>query len=231
MNTGIGDAVNLDWKLAHVLQGRADRSLLDSYDPERIGFARSLVSATDRAFTPLIAEGLRGELTRKILAPFAFSVATRFTLGRHEIFRIISQTRIHYPDSPLSEGKAGDVHGGDRLPWAGTGAENNFAPLRSLDWQAHVYGEADESFTAARRECGSQPTILFSRYRYRNPSGAWAIRSCRATIRTPWRQTQSLVSRKKSTWRKNEKLSLEVSIWTARCSPWREARCAMPQSF
>jgi 2-polyprenyl-6-methoxyphenol hydroxylase-like FAD-dependent oxidoreductase len=46
MNTGIGDAINLGWKLAHVLQGRADPSLLDSYEPETIGFARSLVSTT-----------------------------------------------------------------------------------------------------------------------------------------------------------------------------------------
>jgi 2-polyprenyl-6-methoxyphenol hydroxylase-like FAD-dependent oxidoreductase len=39
VNTGIGDAVNLAWKLAAVLQGRADPSLLDSYEPERIAFA------------------------------------------------------------------------------------------------------------------------------------------------------------------------------------------------
>ncbi len=30
MNTGIGDAVNLAWKLAAVLRGHADASLLDS---------------------------------------------------------------------------------------------------------------------------------------------------------------------------------------------------------
>jgi 2-polyprenyl-6-methoxyphenol hydroxylase-like FAD-dependent oxidoreductase len=60
MNTGIGDSVNLGWKLAYVLQGRADPSLLDSYEPERIPFARSLVSTTDRAFTPMVAEGFKG---------------------------------------------------------------------------------------------------------------------------------------------------------------------------
>ena len=49
MNTGIGDAVNLAWKLAAVLQGRADPSLLDSYEPERIAFARRLVATTDQA--------------------------------------------------------------------------------------------------------------------------------------------------------------------------------------
>jgi hypothetical protein len=143
MNTGIGDAVNLGWKLAHVLQSRAHPSLLDSYDPERIGFARSLVSTTDRAFTGLVGEGVMGQFTRKILTPLVFSVATRFTLGRHAIFRTISQTRIHYPDSPLSRGVAGDVHGGDRLPWTGDSVANNFEPLRSLDWQAHRYGDRD----------------------------------------------------------------------------------------
>jgi 2-polyprenyl-6-methoxyphenol hydroxylase-like FAD-dependent oxidoreductase len=48
MNTGIGDAVNLAWKLAAVLHGRAEPSLLDTYEPERIAFARRLVASTDR---------------------------------------------------------------------------------------------------------------------------------------------------------------------------------------
>jgi 2-polyprenyl-6-methoxyphenol hydroxylase-like FAD-dependent oxidoreductase len=151
MNTGIGDAVNLGWKLAQVLQDRADASLLDSYEQERIGFARSLVATTDRAFTGMVTEGLVGEFTRRIVAPLVVSVATRFSLGRHAMFRTISQTRIHYPDSPLSEGIAGDVHGGDRLPWTG-GGEDNFTPLQSLDWQAHVYGVTQENVRAACRE-------------------------------------------------------------------------------
>ncbi len=152
MNTGIGDAVNLGWKIAHVLQNRAHTSLLDTYEPERIGFARSLVSTTDRAFTSLVGEGAAGEFTRRILAPLVFGIATRFSLGRHAIFRTISQMRIHYPDSPLSQGVAGDVHGGDRLPWTGTHPRDNFEPLRSLDWQAHVYGEVDKDLEAACRE-------------------------------------------------------------------------------
>src|SRR5216684_6748242 len=57
MNTGIGDAVNLAWKLAAVLNGRADQSLLDSYEPERIAFARRLVVTTDQAFTGVTSEG------------------------------------------------------------------------------------------------------------------------------------------------------------------------------
>jgi 2-polyprenyl-6-methoxyphenol hydroxylase-like FAD-dependent oxidoreductase len=150
MNTGIGDAVNLGWKLAQVLGERADAALLDSYEQERIGFAQALVSTTDRAFTPLVAEGVVGEFTRKILAPLFMTVMTRFALSRHAAFRVISQTRIHYADSPLSEGKAGEVEGGDRLPWVRSAG--NFAPLRSLDWQVHVYGEIEDRFRSACRD-------------------------------------------------------------------------------
>src|SRR6185437_3545484 len=36
MNTGIGDAINLAWKLAWVTKGKAPDALLDTYEPERI---------------------------------------------------------------------------------------------------------------------------------------------------------------------------------------------------
>src|SRR4030095_16910079 len=50
MNTGLGDAVNLAWKLAAVLKGEARPALLDTFEPERIAFARRLVRTTDQAF-------------------------------------------------------------------------------------------------------------------------------------------------------------------------------------
>ncbi|HEX6565938.1 MAG TPA: FAD-dependent monooxygenase [Chthoniobacterales bacterium] len=149
MNTGIGDAMNLGWKLAHVLQKRADPSLLDSYEQERISFARTLVASTDRAFTSMTEGGLRGELTRQVVAPLVFFLGTRII--PHVLFRKISQVEIRYSDSSLSEGKAGKVHGGDRLPWAGPEIDN-FTPLRSLDWQVHVYGRPQ---TKLENICGS----------------------------------------------------------------------------
>ena len=33
------------------------------------------------------------------------------------------------------------MRGGDRLPWTG----DNYQPLTSLDWQAHVYGTASQA--------------------------------------------------------------------------------------
>jgi hypothetical protein len=62
------------------------------------------------------------------------------------MFRTVSQTQINYRGSALSEGRAGSVHGGDRLPWiaiqSNAADKDNFAPLTLLDWQVHVYGDA-----------------------------------------------------------------------------------------
>ena len=46
MNTGIGDAINLAWKLASVIQGQTSSALLNTYETERIAFARTLVAST-----------------------------------------------------------------------------------------------------------------------------------------------------------------------------------------
>ena len=142
MNTGIGDAINLGWKLADVHRGRADVAILDSYEQERIGYARALVATTDRAFTTIVAGGLRGELTRRVLAPLVMTLGTRLDVTKHALFRIVSQVQIHYADSILSKGKAGHIEGGDRLPWCPP--IKNFDPLQSLDWQLHVFDDKDE---------------------------------------------------------------------------------------
>ena len=150
MNTGIGDAVNLAWKLAAVLQGRAQSSLLDSYQPERIAFARRLVATTDRAFTAVTGAGWFARFLRLRLAPLLVPAAIRLQAIRRLMFRTVSQTRIRYRASSLSAGHAGRIHGGDRLPWVPKSEDgaDNFRSLDSLDWQVHVYGAADDELTA-----------------------------------------------------------------------------------
>lgn len=54
MNTGVGDAFNLGWKLGYVLNGRSGPDLLESYEAERRAHARRLLITTDRS-TSLIA--------------------------------------------------------------------------------------------------------------------------------------------------------------------------------
>ncbi|WP_416424840.1 FAD-dependent monooxygenase [Pseudomonas sp. App30] len=148
MNTGIGDAINLAWKLASVLKGNADDSLLDSYEQERIGFARQLVATTDRVFTFATAQGPMADLLRTRLAPLLIPRALALGPVRDWLFRTVAQLTLHYRHSALSDGVAGHVHGGDRLPWVAFDGTDNFAPLKAIEWQVHVYGDADEKLRA-----------------------------------------------------------------------------------
>jgi 2-polyprenyl-6-methoxyphenol hydroxylase-like FAD-dependent oxidoreductase len=155
MNTGIGDAVNLAWKLAAVLQGHADATILDTYEPERIAFAHALVESTDRVFQLINGSGITSHVFRDMVLPHLFPIALGFSAVSNAAFRLISQTRIHYRSSPLSEGAAGDIHGGDRLPWVPQAdGTDNFAPLTSLDWQIHVYGAASQALRDAAPKTG-----------------------------------------------------------------------------
>ena len=158
MNTGIGDAVNLAWKLAAVLHGRGRASLLNSYEPERIAFARRLVATTDRAFTGVTSSGAIARLVRLRVAPLLFPLIVASRTLRRVMFRTVSQTAVNYRDGSLSEGRAGAVHGGDRLPWVkmdwNEEYRDNFAPLTSVDWQMHVYGEAMLQMRATCEERG-----------------------------------------------------------------------------
>ena len=140
MNTGIGDAVNLAWKLASVLEDNAGTALLDSYEPERIAFARRLVATTDRVFAGVINPGALVRFVRTQIVPGIAPGLFSLAFFRRFAFRTVSQIAVNYRGSALSCGTAGRIKGGDRLPWvAGAGAQDNFAPLATLKWQVHVY--------------------------------------------------------------------------------------------
>ena len=149
MNTGIGDAINLAWKLAAVLRGHADERLLATYESERIGFAQRLVATTDRVFTFATAQGKLADLVRTRLAPTLFARVVSLEAVREYLFRTVSQIMVNYRGSALSAGVAGEVHGGDRLPWVVHDSHDNHASLAAISWQAHVYGEASAELRAA----------------------------------------------------------------------------------
>jgi 2-polyprenyl-6-methoxyphenol hydroxylase-like FAD-dependent oxidoreductase len=161
MNTGIGDAVNLAWKLASALKSPASEVLLDSYEPERIAFARRLVATTDRAFTGVISPGALARFVRTKAVPDIAPGLFKVPLMRRFAFRTVSQIAVNYRGGPLSFGKAGSVHGGDRLPWLKVdlhrGTYDNYSPLTSLDWQVHVYGHAKPRMKAV---CESRKMAL-----------------------------------------------------------------------
>ena len=139
MNTGIGDAVNLAWKLAAVLQQRIGPSVLDTFEQERIGFANRLVHTTDRVFQLATSKGRIAKHVRLQALPLLLPPLFRVPAMKRYAFRTLSQIGIEYHDSALS-----GANGGERLPWV----PDNFAALQSLDWQVHVYGEAADGVRA-----------------------------------------------------------------------------------
>lgn len=144
MNTGIGDAINLAWKIASVLHGKAGDELLESYEIERKAFAERLVATTDQVFNFITADGRLANLLRTRLAPVLLSRLTALGKARSFLFRTVSQIGLNYRLMPLSFGSAGHVHGGDRMPWVHDLEGDNFVPLANPCWQVQVYGLASK---------------------------------------------------------------------------------------
>ena len=120
MNTGIQDSYNLAWKLALVLKGRAGKTLLATYNAERLENAKNLLQTTDRMFQ-LVAgsEWFLSFLRTNVVPPIAKYIVglERF---RKFIFPVISQIAIHYPHSPLSHHDGDEnfkIKAGDRMPY------------------------------------------------------------------------------------------------------------------
>jgi 2-polyprenyl-6-methoxyphenol hydroxylase-like FAD-dependent oxidoreductase len=93
MNTGIGDAMNLGWKLAAAVRGSVPPWLLDSYETERHPVGESVLQLTD-AFNQLVLSRSKvGRLLRTALV----GTATRLPRGRRLIGERLSGIGIAYP--------------------------------------------------------------------------------------------------------------------------------------
>jgi 4,5-epoxidase len=115
MNTGMGDAENLAWKLALVIGGRAGVGLLDTYEAERRPIAKGVVASTSSATKAVVGGGRALRLLRdRVAVPL---------LNRGWVQRLVateaSQLRVSYRRGPL--GARGRLPSprpqpGDRVP-------------------------------------------------------------------------------------------------------------------
>jgi 2-polyprenyl-6-methoxyphenol hydroxylase-like FAD-dependent oxidoreductase len=153
MNTGIGDALNLAWKLASVLNAGAAETLLESYEEERKAFARRLVATTDRVFTVATNRSWLARFARTKLLPKLLPRVLGVRTAGKALFRTMSQLGIRYRESPLSEGGAGRIRGGDRLPWVRLeSGRDNYAVQDGLGWGLHVWGDVAPGVEAVASE-------------------------------------------------------------------------------
>ncbi|MFF1462638.1 FAD-dependent monooxygenase [Streptomyces sp. NPDC058330] len=87
LNTSVQDAYNLGWKLGQVLLHEAPGALLDSYEQERRPVAAAMLG-----------------------------LSTRIHRGEQERGTATQQLGLGYREGPLSHGRAGLLHAGDRAP-------------------------------------------------------------------------------------------------------------------
>jgi 2-polyprenyl-6-methoxyphenol hydroxylase-like FAD-dependent oxidoreductase len=97
MNTGIGDAENLAWKLALVVAGRANAGLLDTYEAERRPIAKGVLDTTTSATEVVVGQGRMARLLRDRVA---VPLMNREWVQRRVAERA-SQLQVSYRCGPL----------------------------------------------------------------------------------------------------------------------------------
>lgn len=141
MNTGMQDAVNLAWKLALVVKGRAAAALLDSYGAERAAVARRVIADAGRLTRVGLLEGPLAQNLRDFAAHHLLGLAA----VQHLATARLSELSIGYPGSPLNRGHvpgAADGLPGQRcatgLPF-GAGSEPRFGLCAADDGAARAF--------------------------------------------------------------------------------------------
>jgi 2-polyprenyl-6-methoxyphenol hydroxylase-like FAD-dependent oxidoreductase len=114
MNTGIGDAENLAWKLALVVSGRADQSLLDTYEAERRPIAKGVLETTSSITEVIVSQRWAARLLRDRVA---VPLMNREWVQRR-ITEKASQLQVSYRHGPLGARRLAYLPGlraGDRV--------------------------------------------------------------------------------------------------------------------
>jgi len=95
MNTGLGDAFNLGWKLAAAAKATGTETLLDSYEKERLPVIEGVLELTDRMTRMMTATAGPAVWIREWVMPFAAKLGMGKRMGER-----LSQLQVGYPHSP-----------------------------------------------------------------------------------------------------------------------------------
>ena len=120
MNTGIQDALNLAWKLALVIRGATDATLLDTYHVERHAVAEQTLKASDTLFRIFLNQA-QHRVVRAVAPPLLRRLVARSAI-RHRAAATLSQIGVNYRNETPPRGQRDRtrarraLRAGDRLP-------------------------------------------------------------------------------------------------------------------
>ncbi|MFF4903140.1 FAD-dependent monooxygenase [Streptomyces sp. NPDC001068] len=158
LNLGLGDAMNLGWKLAAVTQGRAPESLLDSYTAERHPVGAWVLDWT-RAQIAVMRPDRHARALRRVVTDLAMTTA-----GTTYLVKQISGVRQRYDlpgEHPSTGGSAPDLEfsDGTRLGeclHGGRAVLFDLADDPKLRARAEEYGDRMDVVTAV---CPGRPEL------------------------------------------------------------------------
>ncbi|AFZ31993.1 Pentachlorophenol monooxygenase [Gloeocapsa sp. PCC 7428] len=155
MNTGIQDVYNLAWKLAFVLRGNAQNSLLATYNEERLANAKRLLQTTDQFFDVAASDRWYFRFFRDNILPRLAGLVTQFSGAKEFLFPMVSQIGLDYRDSSLSQHQQDrhfEVKAGDRIPYFLVNGENIYDQLRNPKFHLLVFSDGQQDYEGLKLE-------------------------------------------------------------------------------
>jgi 4,5-epoxidase len=172
MNSGIGDAFNLGWKLALIDQGLADEGLLDTYEGERRPVVGKIERATTQWTSILLGEGR----VNRILRRYVLLPAMRLRALQAWVLTQRPALQESYRGGPLAPPlgwmkrlicrgpQAGDLGPDSRCKLLPEYEETTLSKVIGANWALILFGLREEPMRscadAARTRLGSNIRIL-----------------------------------------------------------------------
>ena len=171
MNTGLGDAENLSWKLTLVAAGRARDGLLDTYESERRPIAEEVLESTSAMTRMVVGETPMA----RALRDHVFVPLMNRPLVQRLIWEKASQLKVSYRSGPLARRSLASwprpgTQAGDRVPDMDcVGEDGGTARLHAelgSRWALVTPKTEREDYAAvARQQLGADAVAALSPYR------------------------------------------------------------------
>jgi 2-polyprenyl-6-methoxyphenol hydroxylase-like FAD-dependent oxidoreductase len=159
LNLGFGDANNLAWKLAGVIDGRFSPAILDSYGAERQAAAEQIIKSTGSLIRRSVVSPLENRIRNGML-----SLAHRSGMLTRRLPPMFAGWLIHYPDTLFPAPRAKPPKA---LPKPGTRDPHwQLEPADQDRFQLVTLGPSGSPLESeAKALAASQPALLTYRHR------------------------------------------------------------------